>query len=55
MSHFPYVWYWRARLPERRGQRCRILIRARRMWSALVELEDGFKVVTSARAVRRAP
>lgn len=43
------------RLPGRKGQRCRVLIRARRMWSALVEFEeDGFKVVTSIRALRRA-
>jgi len=40
-------------LPERKGQRCRILVRAKRMNSVLVEFEDGFRVVTSRYAVRR--
>ena len=40
-------------MPERKGQRCRILVRAKRMNSVLVEFEDGFRVVTSRYAVRR--
>ena len=50
---YPYVWYWRARLPERHGQPCRVLARGR-MNSVLVEFADGFLVVTSRYAVRRA-
>ena len=54
MSEFPLVWRVRARLPERYQQRCRILTRARRMNSALVEFSDGYRVVTSRNYVRRA-
>jgi hypothetical protein len=50
---YPYVWHWRARLPERHGQPCRVLARGR-MNSVLVEFADGFLVVTSRFAVRRA-
>jgi len=50
---FDHIWWWRTRLPERKGQRCRILVRAKRMNSVLVEFEDGFRVVTSRYAVRR--
>lgn len=46
------VWYWRAKLPERKGQRCRILTRGS-MNSVLVEFQDGFKVITARFAVRR--
>lgn len=51
---FEYLWHWRSRLPERKGQRCRVLVRSRRMNSAMVEFEDGYKVVTSRYAVRKA-
>lgn len=51
---FDHVWWWRSRLSERKGQRCRVLIRAPRMGSVLVEFEDGYRVVTSRYAVRRA-
>ena len=54
MSAYPLVWYWRARRPERKGKRCRVLVRARRMNSVLVEFEDGHLVVTSRYAVREA-
>jgi len=47
------VWYSRARLPERKGQRCKVLVRGK-MNSALVEFEDGFRVITSRYAVRKA-
>jgi hypothetical protein len=50
---FDYIWFWRARLPERKGERCRILVRSRRLNSCLVEFPDGFRVVTSRNAVRR--
>ena len=50
---FNCVWYWRKRLPERKGQRCRVVVRAKAMNSCLVEFEDGFQVVTSRFAIRK--
>lgn len=50
---FPLVWYWRKKLPERKGQRCRI-VTAGSMNSVMVEFEDGFKTITSKHAVRPA-
>ena len=49
-----YDHYWRVktRLPDRKGQACRVLVRSRRMNSVLVEFADGFKVVTSRNYVR---
>ena len=49
---FPYVWFWRVRLPERKGQACRVVARGK-MNSILVEFIDGWKVVTSRYAVRK--
>ena len=49
---FNYQWFWRKRLPERKGQYCRVLVRGK-MNSALVEFENGFKVITSRFAVRK--
>ena len=51
---YPYRWRVRTRLPERFGQRCAVLVRSRRMNSALVEFPDGYRVVTSRNYVRRA-
>lgn len=50
---WPMVWWWRARLPERKGQRCRVLARGA-MNTILVEFEDGERVYTSRYAVRKA-
>lgn len=52
---FDHVWYWRDRptYSNRKGQRCRVLVRGGKN-SVLVEFEDGFRVVTSRYAVRRA-
>lgn len=53
---FEYRWYWKRtvlRPIDRRGEACRILVRASRMNSALVEFLDGFKVICSRHAVRR--
>jgi hypothetical protein len=47
-----HIWFWRSRLPERKGQRCKVLARGR-MNSILVEFEDGYKVITSRYAVRK--
>lgn len=49
---FDHTWFWKSRLPERRGQSCRVLARGR-MNSILIEFEDGYKVVTSRYAVRK--
>lgn len=52
-SGYDFAWFWGARLPERHGEPCRILLRSRRLNSCLVEFPDGFRVVTSRNVVRR--
>jgi hypothetical protein len=49
---YPYVWFWKARLPERKGQPCRV-VASGRMNSILVEFPDGIKVITSRYAIRK--
>ena len=51
---YEYKYYWRVatRLPDRKGQRCRVLVRSA-MNSCLVEFEDGYRVVTSRNYMRR--
>jgi hypothetical protein len=52
---FPYRYTW-GNNPVRacvKGQSCRILVRSSRMASVLVEFPDGFRMVTSRRALRR--
>jgi hypothetical protein len=44
---YDLVWRVKARLPERLGQACRVLVRSHRLNSVLVEFKDGTKVVTS--------
>lgn len=51
-KNYDHIWFWRTRLPERKGQRCAVLARGR-MNSILVQFEDGFKVITSRYAVRK--
>ena len=51
---YSYTWYWRVRLPERKNQRCAVLARGK-LNSILVQFEDGFLVITSRYAVRKAP
>ena len=46
------IWFWKTRLPERKGTVCRILASGK-MNSVLVEFEDGYRVVTSRYAIRR--
>ena len=53
MSACDYVWFWRTRLPDRKGQRCRVLVRGK-LNSVLVQFSDGYRVVTSRYAVRKA-
>ena len=50
MSH---VWFWKTILGERNGQPCKIICTGK-LNSALVEFADGFRVVTSRYAVRKA-
>lgn len=52
MTEYDYVWHWRKHLPERNGQRCRVLARGK-MSSVLVEFEDGYRAVVSRYALRR--
>ena len=52
VTMYDHQWFWRSRLPDRKGQRCRILARGK-MNSLLVEFCDGWKVITSRYAVRR--
>jgi hypothetical protein len=49
MTHY---WRWKVRLPERKGQLCRILARGA-LNSCLVEFEDGWRVITSRYAIRK--
>lgn len=52
MNAYPYIWRVLTRLAERKGQRCRVLARGA-MNSALIEFEDGYKVVTSRNYIRK--
>lgn len=47
-----YVWYWRRRLPERKGKLCQVVARGAK-GSILVRFPDGYEVITSRHAVRR--
>ena len=52
MAAWPYIWFWKAVLGERKGQSCKVTARGK-MNSIRVEFPDGFKVITSRWAVRR--
>ena len=47
-----YYWRVKTRLPERKGQLCRVLVRGK-MNNCLVEFMDGYKVITSRNYVRK--
>lgn len=51
-DHWPYVWYWVSKLPERKRQPWRVIARGA-MNNRLIEFEDGFKVVSSGNALRK--
>lgn len=53
MSEYDHVWYWRKNLPERKGQRCRVVARGK-MNSIEIEFEDGVRHIVSRYAVRKA-
>lgn len=50
---FDRVWRWHVNLPDRHGQRCRVLARGT-MNSELIEFDDGVRHVVSRFAFRRA-
>jgi hypothetical protein len=55
---FPYRWAWgqspkRVFDRDRKGELCRVVVRGA-MNSALIEFEDGWRVVTSRNGLRRA-
>lgn len=52
MIAWDHVWFWKSKLPERKGKRCRVVARGA-MNSILVEFQDGHRVVTSRYAVRQ--
>ena len=47
-----HIYRWKKWMPDRYGQRCRLLARGA-LNSVLVEFEDGRRVVTSRYALRR--
>ena len=49
---YPYYWRVKTRLPDRHKTYCRVLVRSK-MNSALVEFEDGYRVVTSRNYLRK--
>lgn len=53
---FPYRFYWKndAKRACLFGKRCRIVSEGSRLRSILIEFEDGYRMVTSQRAIRRA-
>jgi hypothetical protein len=48
-----YRWFWKTKLPDRRGQRFQVLARGA-LNSCLIEFEDGARFVTSRNALRKA-
>ncbi len=51
MGEWPYVYHWHR--CGRKGQRCKVTARGK-MNSCCVEFQDGFKMITSRNAIRRA-
>lgn len=50
-DQFLYFWRWKCKLPERHGQKCRVLSRGK-LNSAKIQFEDGYIVISSRYAVR---
>lgn len=53
MPNFDRIWRWRVNLPERHGQRCRVIARGT-LNSAEIEFEDGTRHIVSRYAFRKA-
>jgi hypothetical protein len=49
---YPYVYFWNRQ--DRKGQRCAVTARAKVMNSIRVEFEDGYVMITSGNAIRKA-
>jgi hypothetical protein len=54
MSEQLYRWFWKARMPERRGQLFRVLAGGKRNACLIEFVDDGWTVVTSRNALRKA-
>ena len=54
-DEWPYVWYWRRRHPERRGQHCKLVGPPTQLADCLIEFPDGCKIRAPRAAVRRRP
>lgn len=52
-SALPYIYRWNRQ--DRKGQPCEVLVRAKVMNSCLVRFPDGYQMVTSRNAIRKAP
>lgn len=52
MNGATHRFMWGSRVPDRAGQPCRLLATGA-LCSALVEFADGWRMVTSRRALRR--
>lgn len=57
-SMYDLIWFWKSqpwpgRAVDRKGRSCRVLARGA-MNNVLVEFQDGYRVVTSRYAVRKA-
>lgn len=52
MSEFPYIYHWGRQ--GRKGQRCKVTARSKAMNSCRVEFEDGYVMITSRNALRKA-
>lgn len=48
-----YIWGNNPLRRPRKGQRCRVVATGSRMFSVLLEFEDGTRMITSKRAVRK--
>jgi hypothetical protein len=53
VSDLPYRYAWDRQ--GRKGQLCDVIVRAKAMNSCLVRFADGYQMVTSRNAIRRAP
>lgn len=53
-ARYTHVWWWRARLPARKGQPCTVTARGK-LNTIRVDFPDGFLVFTSRYAVRGVP
>jgi hypothetical protein len=51
-ERWPYIYFWNRM--GRKGQRCRVILRARTMNTCLLEFEDGHLAITSRNALRKA-